>query len=208
MIINRLLNKSGFVWVCAALLCATPAVAMAQEPPESVQKLLERGAYDEAAQRAEAERGNPESTFFSAQALVRLNANDRARAEYARLREPGGADWQAIAESGEAMVSGDLPGARAAADRATAANGENAFAHYQKGLVALRQSQFRDAADAFSRATELRPDFAYAHYYAGIAHQRLKEIPRMAEHFGHFLKLAPNAPEAGSVTGILRSLRG
>jgi tetratricopeptide (TPR) repeat protein len=206
MPIHRLLQKSAVLVTCVAIV--TPAIQAGAVSQESAQKLLERGAFDEAVQQADGERGNPESAFIAAQALVRLSANDRARTEYARLREAGAADWAAIAESGEAMVSGDLAGARAAAERATAANGANPFAHYQKGLIAMRQSQFRDAADAFSQTTGLRPDFAYAHYYAGIAHQRLREIPRMAEHFESFLKLAPKAPEAGAVMGILRSLRG
>jgi tetratricopeptide (TPR) repeat protein len=194
--------------VCAGvflLLAGTTAAQDAQET--SVQKLLERGAFEQAVQQAETERGNPESTFFAAQALVRTNDNDRGRAEYGRLRETGSPDWAAIAESGEAMVSGNLEGARAAAERATAVNDSNPFAHYQKGLIAMRQSRFRDAADAFGRAAELRHDLAYAHYYSGIAHQRLREIPKMAEHLQYFLTLAPHAPEAGAVTGILRSTR-
>jgi tetratricopeptide (TPR) repeat protein len=205
---HRLLRESAILLAGALVLLAGSTNAAAQDAQEtSVQKLLERGAYEQAVQQAETERGNPEATFFAAQALVRTNDNDRGRAEYGRLRETRSPDWTAIAESGEAMVSGDLEGARAAAERATAVNGENPFTHYQKGLIAMRQSRFRDAADAFGRAVELRHDLAYAHYYSGIAHQRLKEIPKMAEHLEYFLKLAPHAPEYGSVTGILRGLR-
>jgi tetratricopeptide (TPR) repeat protein len=204
---NRLLRESSIV-LAGVLLLAGSTTAVAQDAQEtSVQKLLERGAFEQAVQQAETERGNPESAFFAAQALVRTNDNDRGRAEYGRLRETGSPDWTAIAESGQAMVAGDLEGARAAAERATAVNDSNPFTHYQKGLIAMRQSRFRDAADAFGRAAELRHDLAYAHYYSGIAHQRLREIPKMAEHLQYFLTLAPHAPEAGAVTGILRSTR-
>lgn len=189
------------------MLVGGASIAVAQEDT-TVQKLLERGAYDEAVQLAATERGNPESTFFAAQALVRANDTEGGRVEYGRLRETRSPDWVAIAESGEAMVSGDLETARAAADRAIDVNGTNPFTHYQKGLIAMRQSRFRDAADAFGKAVELRHDLAYAHYYSGIAHQRLREIPKMSEHLRYFLELAPHAPEAGAVTGILRSLRG
>ena len=173
----------------------------------SVQSLLERGALNEAVQRADADRGNPESTYLAAQALVKMDNADRARGEFARLREGGGDDWKAIGESGDAMTAGDLDAARAAADRAVAANGDNPYAHYQKGIIATRQSRFRDAADAFGRSTEIKPDLAYAHYYAGIAHQRLKDLPKMAEHLEYFIKLAPEAPERATVTSILRTVR-
>jgi tetratricopeptide (TPR) repeat protein len=198
---------SVFIWACAAFAGAPSVVTSAQEPQESVQTLLERGAFEEAAQRAAAERGNPESAFFASQALLRLRANDRARAEYGHLRETGSPDWVAIAESGEAMVAGDLDTAFAAAERAVAANGENVFTHYQKGVVAMRQNRFREAADAFGEAVTRRHDLAYAHYYSGIAHQRLKEIPKMVEHFDYFLKLAPHAPEYGTVAGTLRTFK-
>lgn len=205
MAFNRLLRES-FV-ACAGVVLLAGGTAAAQDAQESVQALFERGAYEEAVQKADAERGNPESTFFAAQALVRIADPARARVEYARLRDTGAADWAAIAEAGEAMVAGDLDAARAAADRAAATNGDNPFAHYQQGLIAARQGRNRDAADAFGRAVTLKPDLAYGHYYSGIAHQRLKEIPKMAEHFDQFMKLAPHAPEYGAVAGTMRGLR-
>ena len=196
--ISRAIGVATSLVVCAAGARAGQA---------TVQSLLERGALNEAVQRAEADRGNPESTYLAAQALVKMDNTDRARGEFAQLREGGADDWKAIGESGEAMTAGDLDAARAAADRAVAANGDNPYAHYQKGIVATRQSRFQDAANAFGRSTEIKPDLAYAHYYAGIAHQRLKEIPKMAEHLEYFIKLAPEAPERATVTSILRTVR-
>lgn len=195
---------------CASLAIATAVVVIAtsaRAEQASVQALLERGALNEAVQRADAEGGNPESTYLAAQALAKMENNDGARSKYASLRDGGAADWKAIGESGDALVGGDLDAARAAATRAVQANGDNPYAHYQAGLVANRQNRFQDAAASFNRATELKPDLAYAHYYAGIASQRIKEIGQMTEHLERFLRLAPEAPERGAVTAILRTLR-
>jgi tetratricopeptide (TPR) repeat protein len=100
-----------------------------------------------------------------------------------------------------------MDGAMDAANRATAANGDNPYAHYQIGLVANRQGNHERALEAFSRALELKPDLAYAHYYAGSASQRLRQMAKMSEHFEIFLKLAPEAPERTAVAAILRTLR-
>lgn len=173
----------------------------------SVQSLLERGALDEAVQRAEQERDNPESTYFAAQAFVRMSNTGRAVEEYRRLRETGDDSWKAIGESGVLLTEGNVDGAMQAAERAVAANGDNAYAHYQVGTAANRQSNFAKAAEEFGRAVELKPDFAYAHYYAGLAQQRLKNVARMSEHFEAFMRLAPDAPERSAVGAILRTLR-
>ena len=189
----------------AAFLLFT-GVAAAQEV--TVQALLERGALEEAVQRAEADRGNPEATYFAAQAATKMSNSGRAMEEYTRLRDTGDDSWKAIGESGALLTEGNLDGALQAAERAVAANGDNAYAHYQVGAVAIRQENYERAAEEFRRAVELKPDLAYAHYYAGLAQQRLKNIARMSEHFEAFMKLAPEAPERTAVAAILRTLRG
>ena len=199
----RHFNRS-LVVVAAFALCA--AEGSAQET-QSVQKLLERGALEEAVQRAEGERDNPESTYLAAQAFSKMNNNERAAEEYSRLRDTADESWQAIGESGALLTAGDMDGAMNAAQRAVAANGDNAYGHYQIGLVATRQSNYERAVEAFSRSLELKPDLAYAHYYAGTASQRLRQIQKMSEHFAIFLKLAPDAPERTAVAAILRTTR-
>ena len=191
--------------MAAAALSLFAGMSAAQEL--SVQKLIERGAFDEAVQRAEADRGNPESTYLAAQAFTKLDNSGRANEEYARLREHGDDSWKAIGESGAALLAGDVGKAMEAANRAVAANGDNPYAHYQVGVVASRQTNFARAAEEFSRSAELKPDFAYAHYYAGLASQRLKQIPKMSEHLEAFMRLAPEAPERAAVAAILRTLR-
>jgi tetratricopeptide (TPR) repeat protein len=182
-------------------------LAWAQEGA-SVQKLLERGSLEEALERAEGERGNPESTYLAAQAAGKLNNTGRAVEEYNRLQEGGDDSWKAIGESGEKLLRGDVNGAREAAHRAVEANGENPYAHFQLGAVASRQNDFARAAEAFERSVELKPDLAYGHYYAGLASQRLKRTAKMSEHLETFMRLAPEAPERSAVAAILRTLRG
>jgi tetratricopeptide (TPR) repeat protein len=203
MLSLRLFNRSILTLGVFALLCGV-VTANAQN---SVQKLLERGSLQEAVEQAQSEGGNPESTYLAAQALTKMDNNGGAEERYSRLREDGDESWKAIGESGAKLLAGDLDGALAAANQAVAANGGNPYAHYQAGLVAMRQNDFQRALEGFSRALELKSDLAYAHYYAGQAAQRVKQIPKMAEHFALFIRLAPDAPEKPTVQAILRSLR-
>jgi len=189
----------------AAALWLLPGAAAAQE--NSVQKLLERGALQEAVERAAGEQGNPESTYLAAQAFMKMDNGGGASEQYARLREVGDESWKAIGESGAAMLSGNVPAAMEAANRAVAANGDNPYAHYQVGVVASRQNNYQRAAEAFDRSVQLKPDLAYGHYYAGLAYQRVKQIPKMSEHLEAFMRLAPDAPERAAVAAILRTLR-
>lgn len=204
MFVKRRISRSC-VLTAVVLACAGTIAAASQDV--SVQKLLERGALDEAVQRADGERDNPESTYLAAQALIKKDDGGRAGEEFARLRETPDEAWKAIGESGADLVAGNTDAAMAAATRAVEINGDHPFAHYQLGLVASRQQNFERAAEAFGRASELRPDFAYAHYYAGLANQRIRQIAKMSDHLETFVRLAPDAPERSSVMAILRALR-
>jgi tetratricopeptide (TPR) repeat protein len=181
--------------------------AVTADEQNSVQKLLERGSLQEAVEQAQSEGSNPESTYLAAQALIKMDNNGAAEERYNRLREDGDESWKAIGDSGAKFLAGDLDGAMEAANRAISANGDNPYAHYQVGQVAMRQNNFERALEGFNRALELKSDLAYAHYYAAQAAQRLKQIPKMAEHFALFIRLAPDAPEKQTVQAILRSLR-
>ena len=201
----RIRHFKGSVAVVAAWMVFAGEVSAQQV---TVQALVERGAFEEAVQRAEQQRENPEATYFAAHALARMNDTGKAAEQYSRLRETGDDSWKAIGESGALLTEGNTSGAMQAAERAVAANGDNPYAHYQVGTVATRQNNFDRAAEEFNRAVELKPDFAYAHYYAGLAQQRLKNIARMSAHFEAFMRLAPDAPERNAVAAILRTLRG
>jgi tetratricopeptide (TPR) repeat protein len=191
-----------------AIACLTllPAATLAQE---SVQQLFERGAYEEALQRAGAEGagGDGQAMFLAAQAATRLDQNDRAREEYQRMEGSGDAAWQALGRSGVAYMEGNLDGALEQAREAVNADGNRGLAHYQLGLVLSRRGEFDAAAQALDRASELMPDFAYGHYYAGLAHQRARRLNRMTDHLREFLRLAPNAPERKAVE-LMLNMRG
>ena len=199
--------RRSLVFVAVVMLGATAAGAAWAAQGESVQKLMERRALDEAVERASRERGNPESTYLAAQALIKMENDGGASEQYSRLREMGDADWKAIGESGAAFLSGNLDEATEAANRAIAANGDNPFTHYQAGIVASRKNDFERAAAEFARSVELKPDFAYGHYYAGLAYQKLRQTAKMSQHLEAFLRLAPDAPERAAITAVLRTLR-
>jgi tetratricopeptide (TPR) repeat protein len=200
----RHMKRSILALAAVALVWPTAAAADEQS---SVQKLIERGALQEAVDRAAAESDNPESTYLAAEAAIKMDNQSGAEERYSRLRDTGDDAWKAIGESGAKLLAGDVDGAMDAANRAVDANGENPYAHYQLGLAASKQGNHKRATEAFTRATELKSDFAYAHLYAGQSAQRLKQTAKMAEHFQYFVRLAPEAPERQAVQAILRSLR-
>ena len=197
---------TGLGAAAAALLGRSGPLAQAAAPPTTAQA-PEWQSFDQAVQKAEGERDNPESTYLAAQAFSKMDNSGRAAEEYSRLRERGEEDWKAIGESGAALVAGNLDEAMAAATRAASANDGNPYAHYQVGMVATRQNDFQRAAAEFGRSAELKPDLAYAHYYAGLANQRVKQISKMSEHLEAFMRLAPEAPERDAVAAILRTIR-
>src|SRR5687767_7002678 len=143
MAVNRHVRRS--VIAAAAIALFTQPIAGAGQQV-SIQALVERGELDEAVQRAEAERGNPESTYLAAHAFAKMNNNGRAGEEYARLRDTGDDAWKAIGESGGLLIGGNVAGALDAANRAVAANGDNPYAHYQVGVVRSRENNFEEAA--------------------------------------------------------------
>ena len=197
--------------LCGSALLAIAAVSLGADQ-ENAQQLLERGAYAEAVQRVSTERaaGNidPASTFLAAQALQKLNKDQQAREEYARLADSDNEAWHAIGQSSIALLDNALDEAATEGRRARDVNGELGFAHYQLGLVLSRRGEFNEAALVLDRSADLMPDFAYAYYHAGVAHQRAKQFNKMAEQFQVFLKLAPNAPERKQVQLALNALRG
>jgi tetratricopeptide (TPR) repeat protein len=200
---NRSIVRFAMALVMSNLLAVATASA-GDDQSAQVQKLFQSGSYEEAVQAAQG--GDPASTFVAAQALLKAEQADRATAEFGKLAAAGGA-WARIGESGQALVAGDAARAVDTARQATAADGNNPFAHYQLGLAASKAGDFATAATAFDRAAELKPDFAYAHYYAGLAFQRQRQLPKAAQHFDAFLKLAPEAPERAAVQQIMRTLK-
>jgi tetratricopeptide (TPR) repeat protein len=197
-------QKRSILAVSAALALYGSSVSAAEQKPE-VQRLFQSGAFEQAVDAAR--DGDPASTYLAAQALMKLNQNDRAAAELTRLRASDQPGWRLVAESAEALLANDGGRAVEVARRAVAADGNNPFAQYQLGLSAGKANDWGAAMSAFTRAIELKPDFAYAHYYAGLSYQRLRQLSKTAEHFDAFLRLAPDAPERSAVQAILRTIK-
>lgn len=193
----------------AACLLTVSALGAEQD---SAQKLFERGAYAEAVQRVASEReaGNndPVSTYLAGQSQQKLDHDQQAREEYAKLAASDNEAWHAIGQSAIALLDNSLDEAVAEGRKARDVNGDLGFAHYQLGLALSRHSDFTAAAQSLDRATQLMPDFAYAFYHAGVAYQRARQYNKMAEQFQVFLKLAPEAPERKQVQLALNALRG
>lgn len=198
---NRTILALAAAFAVSNLLASS---AFAGQRPD-VQRLFQSGAYDQAVQAAE--NADPASIYVAAQAMVKAEQSDRAREQFSRLRSNDNPAWQLIAQSGEALVSGDTGRAVAQARQATEAAGDNPFAFYQLGLAAIKANDWGTAASSLSRAAELKPDFAYAHYYGALSYQRARQLPKAAEHFDAFLRLAPDAPERQAVQAIMRTLK-
>ena len=191
---------------------AALAVVAVGAEQQSAQSLLERGAYAEAVQRVQTEReaGNadPTSAYLAGQAYLKLNQDQQAREEFARLANGNDEAWKAVGQSAIALIDNAMDEAVNEGARARDVNGELGFAHYQLGLAQLKRSDGDGAAQALDRAAELMPDYAYAFYNAGVAHQRAKRFNEMGERFRRFLQLAPDAPERRMVELALNAMRG
>lgn len=185
------------------VVSVTGSTVLAQKP--EVQRLFQSGSYEQAVEAAG--DADPASTYLAAQSLMKLDRNDQAGAQMAKLRGGDQPSWQLVGESGEALLANDAGRAVELARRAVDADGGNPFAQYQLGLSASKAADWGTAVSGFTKAIELKPDFAYAHYYAALAYQRQRQLPKTAEHFDAFLRLAPDAPERSAVLAILRTIK-
>ena len=197
-------RKRSVAVLAAALALYGSSVSAAEQRPE-VQRLFQSGSYEQAVDAAR--DGDPASTYLAAQALIKMERNDRAAAELTRLAASDNAAWRLVGESADALLNNDGGRALEVARRAVEADGNNPFAHYQLGLAAGKANDWNAAVAGFTRAVELKPDFAYAHYYAALGYQRLRQLSKTAEHFDAFLRLAPDAPERSAVLAILRTIK-
>ena len=201
--VNRSIGILVAVLAVSNLLILSADASAGQKP--EVQRLFQSGSFEEAAQAAQ--NGDPATLYVAAQAMVKGEQVDRAREQYAQLKDTDDQGWRLVAESGEALLANDISRAVTLARQATEASGDNPFGFYQLGLAASRARDWGAASSAFGRSLELKPDFAYAHYYSALAHQRQRQLSAAADHFSAFLRLAPEAPERQAVQAIMRTLK-
>jgi tetratricopeptide (TPR) repeat protein len=197
---NTLLAR--MVVFAAAVTALTQPVAAQDE----IQKLYESGKYQEVVERTSGESA-PEARYLKALACRKLDQNDQAKDTFRQLAEAGDA-WQAVGESGVALVDGNVDDAVKAARTAVERNPELAQAQFQLGQALDAKGENAQAAEAFAKAAERAPQMAYAHYQAGMSFYKAKRVDKMAVYFENFLKLAPKAPERPAVQSIMRTVRG
>ena len=189
--------------VFAAAVTALPRPVASQD---EIQKLFESGKYQEVVERTSGESA-PEARYLKALAHRKLDQNDQAKDAFRQLAQAGDA-WQAVGESGVALIDGNVDDALNAARTAVERNAELAQAQFQLGQALDAKGENAQAAEAFAKAAERAPQLAYAHYQAGMSFYKAKRVDKMAVYFENFLKLAPNAPEAPAVQSIMRTVRG
>jgi tetratricopeptide (TPR) repeat protein len=197
---NTLLVRT--VVFAAAVTTLTRPVAAQDE----AQKLFESGKYQAVVERTSSESA-PEARYLKALAHRKLNENDQAKDAFRQLAEAGDV-WQAVGESGVALVDGNVDDAVTAARSAVERNAELPEAQFQLGQALDAKGENAQAAGAFAKAAERSPQMAYAHYQAGMSFYKAKRVDQMAVYFENFLKLAPNAPESPAVRSIMKTVRG
>jgi len=90
-----------------------------------------------------------------------------------------------------------------------ASDSEDSFAHhYNLGLAAFEQGNYRQAVRHFQRSLELNPNIARTHNELGMCYLNLGEHERAIQHFERTLELEPNFADAHNSLGIAYSNTG
>src|SRR6185503_12658055 len=84
----------------------------------------------------------------------------------------------------------------------------NSDAYQVQGTAHAFKQDFKSAVVSLEKAVEIDPSNGYAHYQLGMSQYRQKRLDRTIIHFEKFLQLMPNAPEAGQVRSILKTVKG
>jgi hypothetical protein len=188
---------------------AGPAAAAAngqgKQPVATAQQLFEAGQYEQALKslgemRDKGAAGLPEA-FLAAHAALKLNQNDRAKEEFARLTAADDKVWKLVGESATAAVDNDRDRAlelavKAVDERAGPAIGPRLWLPTR--WLRTEGKEWAGAAGALARAagnSELRGPRLCRSLLAREA------ADQVVRYFEMFLKLAPKAP------GVPRSRR-
>lgn len=110
-----------------------------------------------------------------------LNLVLRSEEQAERLRQEMEASGAAseVQAANEAMMAGDFEAAAAAADEVLAANPENGFGHYIKGMALLQLGRLPEAREALTSAVELLPEQPGVHF--GLGTLMLEEADALEE---------------------------
>lgn len=156
----------------------------------------------------EAEPGNARAHQLLGVARLQLGKTKEAEAELTEAAKlsPESADVK-VAMARLHIEQKQFEKAQKALDEAKEIDSGVADLALYRGALQLARKNYKVAAEELESAIERDAENAYAHYYAGLAYSGLKKPDKMVNHFQSFLRLAPDAPEAGRVQSLLRSVR-
>lgn len=101
------------------------------------------------------------------------------------------------------LARGDLPEARAIADRFAALAPDSARALYSRGIVALQQGDTAAARASFGQLLQTDPQYALAHYNLAVAQARDGAYPSAEHELRIALDLAPEYGRARFALGTV-----
>jgi tetratricopeptide (TPR) repeat protein len=146
--------------------------------------------------------------YLLGRAQVELKKVDAAEATFRRILDQNGDS--ALGHEGMARVFNarkDYTRALQSATRAVELDSDSAGAHYALGVVYAFRKDTPKATESLEKSVALNGEDAYAHYHLGLLQYQQKRFDQTVNHFERFIEIAPNAPEAGQVRSILRTVR-
>ena len=148
------------------------------------------------------EPANSTARYDAAIAYAHMARYDRAIVllRDALTRDPGFAAAAANLVS-VALLAGDIPTARAAADRFIAIAPQAARAHYQRGLIALESGDLETARDDFRSLIGTDPTYAVAHYDLALVEVKAGELGAAEAELDRALALSPGYARARFALG-------
>jgi tetratricopeptide (TPR) repeat protein len=194
-----------FASLLIAIAMAAPAAA--QEWSEA-RSAIQQGRWSDG-ERLLGEPSDEAGLYLLGRAQVELKKTDQAEATFKRILESN--DNSSLGHEGMARVYNarkDYTRALQSATRSVQLNGDNAGGHYILGVIYAFRKDTPRAIESLRRSVELENGDAYAHYHLGLLQYQQKKFDQTIIHFERFIELAPNAPEAGQVGSILRTVRG
>jgi tetratricopeptide (TPR) repeat protein len=87
------------------------------------------------------------------------------------------------------------------------AEGGNAEALYNQGVILWNSQKYAEAKAQFEAAVKADPNMALAHYQLGMANLNLGQIPDAVTAFESYLRVDPNGPKAAEVKGYVAQLK-
>jgi Flp pilus assembly protein TadD len=214
------LPRTALVAAAIAALSCGPARrsgdgTSADKDLEAGQKLIEEGAYDEAAGVFEAlvkeSPDDPALHYYLGVAKASLGDLAAAEAEYERAIELDATLLEARSNLGVLLLGkGDLEAAKYELEACIDLDSEDGDSHYNLGLVHEAAGRGADAEKEFARAAELSPDDPLPPMALAEAARRKGKLAAALEWYAKAGERAPNEPSVplGRAQVLLELKRG